>query len=105
MSSPSADILIIGAGIVGIATAALLAEAGHSVRVIDRSGIAEETSKGNAAALAFTDIMPLASPKIMLKAPKWLIDPLGPLSIRPFLPAPAYALVVAILEGEPAGAV
>jgi D-amino-acid dehydrogenase len=87
MSSPSADILIIGAGIVGIATAALLAEAGHSVRVIDRSGIAEETSKGNAAALAFTDIMPLASPKIMLKAPKWLIDPLGPLSIRPsYLP-------------------
>jgi D-amino-acid dehydrogenase len=55
--------------------------------VIDRSGIAEETSKGNAAALAFSDIMPLASPKILLKAPKWLLDPLGPLTIRPsYLP-------------------
>ena len=80
-------ITIVGAGIVGIATAALLSEQGHSVTVIDRSGIAEETSKGNAAAFAFSDIMPLASPKILLRAPKWLLDPLGPLSIRPsYLP-------------------
>ena len=80
-------IVIVGGGIVGIATAALLAEAGHAVTVIDRSGLAQETSKGNAAALAFSDIMPLASPKILLKAPKWLLDPLGPLSIRPsYLP-------------------
>jgi len=81
------SVIIVGGGVVGIATAALLSEAGHSVTVIDRSGLAEETSKGNAAALAFSDIMPLASPKIVLKAPKWLLDPLGPLSIRPsYLP-------------------
>ncbi|WP_394687925.1 NAD(P)/FAD-dependent oxidoreductase [Hoeflea sp.] len=87
MSSPRVSITIVGAGIVGIATAALLSEAGHTVTVIDRTGIAEETSRGNAAALAFSDIMPLASPKILLKAPKWLLDPLGPLSIRPsYLP-------------------
>lgn len=87
MSQSKHRIIVVGAGIVGIATAALLSEAGHEVTVIDRSGIAEETSKGNAAALAFSDILPLASPKIMLKAPKWLIDPLGPLSIRPsYLP-------------------
>lgn len=83
MSAPRISVTIVGAGIVGIATAALLSEAGHDVTVIDRTGIAEETSRGNAAALAFSDIMPLASPKIMLKAPKWLLDPLGPLSIRP----------------------
>jgi len=80
-------IIIVGGGVVGIATAALLSEAGHKVTVIDRSGLAQETSKGNAAALAFSDIMPLASPKILLKAPKWLLDPLGPLTIRPsYLP-------------------
>ncbi|MBU2486611.1 MAG: FAD-dependent oxidoreductase [Alphaproteobacteria bacterium] len=84
--SPS-RIIIVGGGVVGIATAALLSEAGHKVTVIDRSGLAQETSKGNAAALAFSDIMPLASPKILLKAPKWLLDPLGPLTIRPsYLP-------------------
>lgn len=87
MTNPRFSITVVGAGIVGIATAAVLAEAGHTVTVIDRSGIAEETSKGNAAAFAFSDIMPLASPKIMAKAPKWLLDPLGPLSIRPsYLP-------------------
>lgn len=80
-------IIIVGGGVVGIATAALLSEAGHKVIVIDRTGLAEETSKGNAAALAFSDIMPLASPKILLRAPKWLLDPLGPLAIRPsYLP-------------------
>ncbi len=87
MSHTAKRIVIVGAGIVGIATAALLSEQGHAVTVIDRTGIAEETSKGNAAALAFSDIMPLASPRILLKAPRWLLDPLGPLSIRPsYLP-------------------
>lgn len=55
------DIVIIGGGIVGVATAALLAESGRDVLVIDRSGICEETSSGNAAALAFSDILPMAS--------------------------------------------
>ncbi len=87
MSAPSRDVLVIGAGIVGVNIAALLGEAGHRVTVVDSEGVAEMTSRGNAAALAFSDILPLASPKIMWKAPRWLLDPLGPLSIRPaYLP-------------------
>lgn len=82
LASPH-DIVIIGAGIVGVATAALLAEAGRKVLVIDRSGICEETSSGNAAALAFSDILPLASKGVMGKVPGWLLDPLGPFTIRP----------------------
>ena len=39
-----ADVIIIGAGIIGICAAANLAEAGRSVVVIDRTGICEETS-------------------------------------------------------------
>ncbi|APY14107.1 FAD-dependent oxidoreductase [Brucella sp. 10RB9214] len=77
------DIVIIGGGIVGVATAALLAEAGREVLVIDRTGICEETSSGNAAALAFSDILPLASKGVMRKVPGWLLDPLGPFTIRP----------------------
>ena len=71
------DVLIIGGGIVGVATAALLAEAGRQVLVIDRTAICEETSSGNAAALAFSDILPLASKGVMRKVPGWLMDPLG----------------------------
>ena len=80
-------IAIIGAGIVGIAAAAYLAEAGRWVTVIDRTGICEETSSGNAAAFAFTDPLPLAQKGMMRQLPKWLADPLGPLSIPPaYLP-------------------
>ena len=49
--SPRLDIAIIGGGIIGICAAAYLAEAGRKVTVIDRTGICEETSSGNAAAL------------------------------------------------------
>jgi glycine/D-amino acid oxidase-like deaminating enzyme len=77
------DIAVVGGGIIGVCVAALLAEAGRQVTVIDRTGICEETSAGNAAALAFSDILPLAHKGMMANVPKWLADPLGPLSIPP----------------------
>jgi D-amino-acid dehydrogenase len=82
-----ADAAVIGAGIVGICAAACLAEAGHAVMVIDRTGICEETSSGNAAAFAFSDVLPLAQKGMMRNLPHWLLDPLGPLAIPPsYLP-------------------
>lgn len=81
------ETVIIGAGIVGICTAAFLAEAGQPVTVIDRTGICEETSSGNAAAFAFSDVLPLSHKGMAAQVPKWLADPLGPLSIPPaYLP-------------------
>ena len=77
------DVVVIGAGIIGIAVAEAMIERGRSVLLIDSKGLAQETSAGNAGALAFSDIFPLASPGIVRKAPKWLLDPLGPLAIRP----------------------
>lgn len=77
------DIIIIGAGIIGIAIAAYLAEMGHKALVIDRQGICEGTSSGNAGALAFSDILPMASKGVIAKVPGWLADPLGPFTIRP----------------------
>ena len=83
MSGHDLDIAIIGGGIVGICAAAYLAEAGRSVTVIDRTGICEETSSGNAAGLAFTEILPLAHKGMLKQLPGWILDPLGPLSIPP----------------------
>ncbi|WP_309082785.1 FAD-dependent oxidoreductase [Chelativorans sp.] len=81
------QVIVIGGGIVGVAIAAYLAEAGRKVLILDRSGICEETSSGNAGALAFTDILPLAHKDMLSKLPRWLLDPLGPLSIPPaYLP-------------------
>ncbi|GLS87727.1 D-amino-acid dehydrogenase [Cypionkella aquatica] len=84
------SVVVIGAGVIGL-SAALAAQArGMQVTVIDRIGPAAGASAGNAGAFAFTDILPLASPGILRKAPKWLLDPLGPLSVPP-----AYALQIA----------
>jgi D-amino-acid dehydrogenase len=81
------DVLVVGAGIVGLAIALRLQREGSRVTVIDRTGVAAEASRGNAGAFALTDILPLASPGILRKAPRWLLDPLGPLSIAPaYLP-------------------
>ncbi|WP_181176851.1 MULTISPECIES: FAD-binding oxidoreductase [unclassified Mesorhizobium] len=86
-SDAAIDIAIIGGGIIGICAAALLAEAGRDVTVFDRTGICEETSSGNAAAFAFSDVLPLAHKGMIRQLPKWLADPLGPLSIPPaYLP-------------------
>jgi D-amino-acid dehydrogenase len=80
-------IAIVGGGIVGICAAAFLAEAGLPVTLLDRTGICEETSSGNAGALAFSDVLPLAHKGMMRNLPRWLMDPLGPLSIPPaYLP-------------------
>lgn len=77
------DVLVIGAGVVGLSAAVAALARGLSVRVIDREGPAAGASAGNAGGLAFTEILPLASPKIIRQAPKWLLDPLGPLSVPP----------------------
>ena len=82
------DVIVVGAGIVGVCCAAALAEGGFRPLVIDRTGIVEETSSGNAAALAFSDVLPLAQKGMMRHLPRWLSDPLGPLSIPPsYLPS------------------
>ena len=77
------DVLVIGAGVVGLSAAIAAQARGLSVTVVDREGPAAGASAGNAGAFAFTDILPLASPGIMRKAPGWLLDPLGPLSVPP----------------------
>ena len=75
-------VAVIGAGIVGLATAHALADEGHVVTVIDREGPAAGTSRGNAGMIAHTDIEPIASPKMLRQVPRFLMDPLGPLTIR-----------------------
>jgi D-amino-acid dehydrogenase len=73
---------VIGAGIVGMSAAAFLQRAGHDVTVIDRLGPGEGCSFGNAGGIAFGEIIPTIHPGMLRKIPGWLMDPLGPLTIR-----------------------
>ncbi|PJI38875.1 MAG: amino acid dehydrogenase [Rhizobium sp.] len=83
----NADAVVIGAGIVGVMAAHYLQNDGRKVLLVERDEVAAGASAGNAGILAFPEIIPIPSPGIMFKAPKWLLDPLGPLSLPP-----AYAL-------------
>ena len=80
MSKPHAT--VIGAGIVGISSAAFLERAGYRVTIIDRLPPGEGCSFGNAGGVAFAEVVPSIHPRILLKIPGWLMDPLGPLTIR-----------------------
>lgn len=80
MTTPSAT--IIGAGIVGVSAAAFLQREGYRVTVIDRVPPGEGCSFGNAGGLAFSEVVPTVHSGMLLKIPGWLMDPLGPLTIR-----------------------
>ncbi len=80
-------IAVIGAGIVGVSTASYLLRDGHDVVLIERGEVGGGCSKGNAGALSPGSCIPLASPDDWQNVPKWLLDPAGPLHIRPsYLP-------------------
>jgi D-amino-acid dehydrogenase len=81
-SRGSRHVAVIGAGIVGVATALYLQRDGHRVTLIDRLGPGEGTSKGNAAVIAVESCVPVATPGIVRRVPGMLLDPLGPLAIR-----------------------
>ena len=77
-------IVILGAGVIGTATAYYLAKAGHEVTVLERQlepGL--ETSFANAGEVSPGYSAPWAGPGVPLKAVKWLMMKHSPLAIRP----------------------
>jgi glycine/D-amino acid oxidase-like deaminating enzyme len=82
MKSLESDIAVIGAGIVGVCCALSLQKSGYSVTLIDRDGVGEGASKGNAGHFATEQVLPLATPGLIWKIPGMLADPLGPVAIR-----------------------
>jgi len=86
MNQPEFDIAVIGAGVVGVASACLLQQAGQRVLLIDKEPPGQGCSKGNAGHFATEQVLPLATPGLLTKIPGMLIDPLGPVAIRwPYL--------------------
>ena len=81
MSSKTA--IVIGAGIVGLATAYQLSGDGVAVTVVDRDPAGDKASFGNAAGIAVTEVLPASVPGLAWRVPGWLMDPLGPLAVRP----------------------
>lgn len=76
-------VVILGSGVVGVASAWYLARAGHQVTVIDRQpGPAMETSAANAGQISPGYAAPWAAPGVPLKAIKWMFQRHAPLAVR-----------------------
>jgi D-amino-acid dehydrogenase len=92
-------VVVLGSGVIGVATAHYLAEAGHEVTVIDRRpGPALETSFANAGEVSPGYSSPWAGPGIPVKAIKWLMMRYGPLVIRPLADPAMWRWVLMMLR-------
>src|SRR6059058_2369923 len=75
-------VVVLGSGVIGVASAYYLAEAGHEVTVVDRqAGPAQETSFANAGQVSPGYAAPWAAPGVPLKALRWMFQKHAPLAI------------------------
>jgi D-amino-acid dehydrogenase len=77
-------VVVIGAGIIGVTSAYYLRQAGFDVTVFERnSGVAQETSYGNAGVVAPAYTGPWAQPGMPHKVLAYLFEPHAPVVFRP----------------------
>ncbi|MBF5005113.1 D-amino acid dehydrogenase [Diaphorobacter caeni] len=80
----SKHICVVGAGIVGLASAYVLQQAGHRITLVERAAQpAAGASGGNGAQLSYSYVQPLADPGIWKMLPKLLLEKDSPLKFRP----------------------
>jgi D-amino-acid dehydrogenase len=69
-----ADVVVLGAGIVGVSTAYAARQRGMSVVLVDRREPGSETSYGNAGIISSGSILPLNTPSLWNELPKYLTN-------------------------------
>lgn len=85
MNPPHDDVLIIGGGAIGLATALALLEAGRSVRILDAGAVGGGASHGNCGTITPSHAPPLAAPGVVAQALRWMFTPDAPLYLKPRL--------------------
>jgi D-amino-acid dehydrogenase len=74
---------VIGAGIIGTALAHELRKRGRDVVLVERDAPGKGASFGNMASIAVTEFMPASRPSVWRQIPGWMMDPEGPVRVRP----------------------
>ena len=77
------DVIVVGAGVIGLASALALLQAGRGVRVIDAGQIGGGASHGNCGTITPSHAPPLAAPGMVAVALRWMLTPDAPLYIKP----------------------
>jgi D-amino-acid dehydrogenase len=101
-------VAILGGGAVGVISALEALRDGHSVTIVEPGspGGEQAASYGNAGWLSSHSVIPPSEPGMWRKVPGFLLDPLGPLSIRwRYLPKIAPWLLRYLLSGSTAARV
>ena len=77
------EVIVVGGGIIGLATAYYLNLEGHDVSVIDQDKIKSGTSHINSGYLTPSHIIPLAAPGMISKGFRWMFNNSSPFYIKP----------------------
>ena len=80
--SLDAEVIVIGAGVIGAACASRLAQAGREVMLLDAGEVGMGASFGNAGHIATEQLFPLASPEVVRGSWRYLLAADSPLRLR-----------------------
>jgi D-amino-acid dehydrogenase len=83
ITSQTVDVVVLGAGIVGVSTAYAARQRGLSVVLVDRREPGSETSYGNAGIISSGSIKPLNNPSLWNALPKYLTNRHAALRLDP----------------------
>ena len=76
-------VIVLGGGIIGLATAYYLDMDGHDVSVIDKGKLESGVSHINSGYLTPSHIVPMAAPGIISKGIRWMFNASSPFYIKP----------------------
>ena len=80
----SKNVVVVGAGVVGLCVALYARQRGYGVTVIDRNPAERDgCSFGNAGMIVPSHFVPLASPGMVGRGLRWMWDPESPFYIKP----------------------
>ena len=74
--------VVIGGGVVGLASAYELVRSGCEVTVLESGRVGQAASHGNAAKITFGERGPVPAPGVLTQAVRWMLRPDSPLSPR-----------------------
>ncbi|HLF13785.1 MAG TPA: FAD-dependent oxidoreductase [Bacteroidota bacterium] len=81
--SNDTDVLIIGAGAVGLSIAYYLRQEGLSVRIVEKDFPGAGSSLKNCGLICPSHYVPLAHPGVITAGLKWMLDPVSPFYVKP----------------------